>query len=134
MKQFSSDWKSSKKPKKQRKYRFEAPLHIKQKLVHVHLSKDLRAKHKMRSIGVKKGDVVKIQRGQYKKKEGKVERVDLKDSKIFVHGVELAKRDGSKKLLAIDPSNVMITELNTDDKLRLKTETKESKSDKKEKK
>ena len=132
MKEFSSNWKSSKKPKKQRKYRAMAPLHIKQKLVHAHLSKDLRAKHKMRSIGVKKGDRVKVMRGGFKKKEGKVERVDLKESKIYVQGMDLAKRDGSKKLLAIDPSNVMITELNTDDKLRLNTE--KLKSDKKEKK
>ena len=33
---------------------------------------------------------------------------------------ELTKRDGTKKLLALHPSNLMITELNLDDKMRQK--------------
>ena len=55
-----------------------------------------------------------------KKHEGKVEKVDLKKSRIFVSGAELTKKDGTKKLLALHPSNIMVTELNLDDKLRQK--------------
>ena len=118
MKKFSADWKSSTKRSKQRKYRFNAPLHIKQKLAHSHLSKDLRAKYGKRNASVRKGDKVKIMRGQFKKHEGKVERLDLKKSLVFVSGFDVTKKDGTKKLLPSHPSNLMITELNLDDKIR----------------
>ena len=120
MKKFSSAWKSSKKPRKQRKYRLSAPLHIKQKFVHVHLSKDLRKKYGKRSIGLKKGDKVKILHGSFRKHEGKVEMIEMKKTRVLVSGVELTKKDGTKKLLPLHPSNLLITELNLDDKLRQK--------------
>ena len=120
MKNFSSTWKSSKKPRKQRKYRLSAPLHIKQKFVQSHLSNDLRKKYSKRSIGLRKGDKVKIMQGQFKKHEGKIEMIDLKKTRVFVNGVELTKRDGTKRLFALHPSNLMITELNLEDKLRQK--------------
>ena len=109
MKNFSKTWKSSKKPRKQRKYRLNAPLHIRQKFVHVHVSKDLRKKYGRRNVGLRKGDKVRIMCGQFEKHEGKVEQVDLKKIRIFVSGVELAKKDGTKKLLALHPSNIMVT-------------------------
>src|SRR3989339_2199364 len=99
MKKFSVEWKSSTKPGKQRKYRFNAPLHIRQKFVSAHLSKDLRQKLKKRNVDLRKGDKVKVMRGQFKKHEGKVDRVDLKKIKVFVNGIETTKRDGTKKLL-----------------------------------
>ena len=121
MKKFSADWIRSKKQSKQRKYRFNAPLHIKQKLAHSHISKELREKYGKRATSVRKGDKVKIMRGKFKKHEGKVERLDLKKSLVFVSGAESTKKDGTKKLLPLDPSNLMITELNLDDKLRQQT-------------
>ena len=120
MQSFSSAWKSSKKPRKQIKYRTDAPLHIRQKLVHAHLSKDLRKKYGKRSIGLRKGDKVKIIAGKFKKHEGKVDSIDLKKARIFVNGIEKSKRDGTKRMLALQPSNMMITELNMEDKLRQK--------------
>ena len=121
MKKFSIEWKSSKKVSKQRKYRSNAPLHIKQKFTSAHLSKDLRQKHKKRNADVRKGDKVKVMRGQFRKHEGKVDRVDLKKSLVFVTGVESSKKDGTKRMIGINPSNLMITELNMDDKLRQKS-------------
>lgn len=117
---FSTSWKGSKKPRKQRKYRAKSPLHIKQRFVHSHLSKDLRQKYKKRNIGLRKGDKVKVMCGNFKKHEGKVERIDLKKTRVFVSGVEMTKRDGAKKMLILHPSNLMITEINLDDKLREK--------------
>lgn len=117
---FSSAWKGSRKPRKQRKYRAEAPLHTKKKFVHAHLSKDLRKKYGKRSAGLRKGDKVKVMVGKFKKHEGKVENVDSGKTRIFVSGVEITKRDGTKKPLSLHPSNLMITELSMDDKLRQK--------------
>ena len=117
---FSSSWIKSKQQRKQRKYRHNAPLHIKQKFVGAHLSKELRKKYGKRSMNVRKGDGVKIMRGQFKNKTGKVEEVNLKKTLAYVSGIEIAKRDGTKARFPIHPSNLMITELNMDDKMRNK--------------
>jgi len=119
-KKFSSKWKSSKQARKQRKYRHNASLHIKQKFVSVHLSKELRKKYNKRNLGVKKGDKVKVVRGQFRKHTGSVESVDLKKSKVRVSGIEITKKEGTKTTYPIDPSNLIITELSIDDKRRQK--------------
>ena len=115
---FSKHWNSSTQVRKQRKYRFNAPLHLKRKFLHVHLAPALRTKYGLRNIGVRKGDKVKVLRGQFKKKEGKVERVDTKREKVYVTGIEVIKKDGSKVMLKITPSNLMIMELELGDKKR----------------
>jgi len=86
-KTFSKHWASSKQPRKQRKYVAKAPLHIKRKFVGTNLSKDLRKKHGQRNIPVKKGDTVKIMRGKFAKKEGKILSVSLKQSKVTIEGI-----------------------------------------------
>lgn len=117
-KKFSTAWNSSKKPRKQRKYRFNAPLHVKHKLLGSHLAKEIIAKYKKRSLPVVVGDKVRIMRGQHKKREGKVERVDTKKVKVYVTGIDRPKKDGSKSLYPLSPSNLLITELNLKDKKR----------------
>ena len=118
---FSKSWNSSKKPSRQRKYKAEAPLHLRQRMVNVHLSKDLRVKHKKRAVAVRKGDKVTVMNGSFAKHSGKVERVDLKKIEIYVNGIERTKRDGTKTQVTLHPSNLMITELNMEDKLRQKS-------------
>ena len=125
MKKFSKHWKSSKKPKKQRKYGYNAPLHIRNKFASSRLSEELSKKYKMRNVSARKGDKVKIMRGQFRSKTGKINRVDLKKMKIFVDGIEQNKIEGGKSPYPLHPSNVMITELNTDDKKRFKHMKKE---------
>ena len=117
---FSIYWKSSKQPRKQRKYRYNAPLHIKQKFMKAMLSKELRKKYGKRNFSLKKGGKVKVVRGQFKKHEGKIDRIDLKKLKVYISGVEVAKKDGTKTTYPFDPSNLMITELSLDDKMRRK--------------
>ena len=120
MKSFVRSWKSSVQPRKQRKYIYNAPLNIRQKLVSAHLSKELRQKHGLRSMALRTGDEVKISRGQYKGKTAKVERIDLKKLKAYLAGIEMIKKDGSKVLCPISPSNLIIKSLNIDDKKRKK--------------
>jgi len=130
MKEFSKSWISSKKPNKQRKYRFNAPLHIRGNFLNAHLSKELREKYGIRALRVKVGDKVKIMRGQFKTKEGKIEEVNVKKLKVYISKIEHVKRDGSKARYPIDPSNLLLVELNTDDKKRLENVKKESKETK----
>ncbi|MBS3123395.1 50S ribosomal protein L24 [Candidatus Woesearchaeota archaeon] len=117
-KDFSTSWKSSTSPRKQRKFRYNAPLHWKQKLLHAHLSPELRKKYVTRSLQIRKGDKVKIMRGQFAKKEGKVERIELKRLRVYVTGMNIIKKDGNKLLFPLSPEKLMITELDLTDKLR----------------
>lgn len=111
-------WKSSKQPRKQRKYLANAPLHIKMKLMGVNLSKELRKKYQKRSVPLRKKDTVKIMRGKFKGKKGKVMKVLLKTQKIEVEGIQIKKQDGSKVNIKLRPSNLQIIELNVEDKKR----------------
>ncbi|MFH1848736.1 MAG: 50S ribosomal protein L24 [archaeon] len=120
MKEFVTSWKSSTQPRKQRKYRYNAPLHIKQKFMGSHLSPELRKKHGIRSIPVRKDDKVKILRGQFRGQSGKVERLDIKRCRVYVSKIEIIKKDGTKTMYPINPSNLMIEVLNLDDKKRIK--------------
>lgn len=118
---FSKTWKSSKQVRKQRKYRYNAPFHLKGEFLNVHLSEELRKKYGKRAIRVRKGDKVRILRGNSKKKEGKVERVTMKKSRVYVTNIEMERKDGTKSLRPLNPSNLMILELGTEDKNRKKT-------------
>ena len=74
----TTSWKKSTQVRKQRKYIYRAPLHLKQKMMHAHVAKSLREKHNgIRQIQVRKGDKVKIARGEFRGKEGKVEKVGM---------------------------------------------------------
>lgn len=117
---FSKSWKASKQPRKQRKYLANAPLHIRKKFVSSNLSKELRKKYDKRSLSLRKGDIVKIMRGKFKNKKGKIMRVMLKLSKVIIEGIQIKKIDGSKVDVKIEPSNLQIIELNLEDKKRLK--------------
>ncbi len=119
-------WNASKQPRKQRKYRYNAPLHQQNRFLHVHLSKELRKKYGKRSLGVRTGDKVKIFIGSAKGKEGKVSSVNSKKGKVFIEGFERIKADGSKVLLSFEPSNLLIIEIGKEDK-RIKKASKEKK-------
>lgn len=120
-KEWSRSWKASKQPRKQRKYLYNAPLHIARKFMSVVLSKTLKGKHSKKNIPIRKGDKIKIVRGQFKGKVGKVERVDIMYKKVFIEGINFVKKSGDKVPVGIHPSNLMITELNLDDKMRRKS-------------
>ena len=117
-KKFSTSWKRSTQSRKQHKFRYNAPLHIRQKLVHVHLSAELRQKQGTRAMQVRKGDKVKVLRGKFRKQEGKVERVELKRERVFVTGMDYTKKNGTKVPVPLCPSNLMIVTLDMSDKRR----------------
>ncbi|RLG15672.1 50S ribosomal protein L24 [Candidatus Pacearchaeota archaeon] len=117
-KKFSTAWKSSKQPRKQRKYLVNAPLHLKRKMLSVNLSRELRKKYGKRNISVKKGDTVKIMRGKFKGKQGKIIEIKTKKQKITIEGIQTKKQDGSKVNVPIKASNLQIIELNLEDRKR----------------
>jgi len=110
----------SKKPRKQRKFLKLAPLHIRRKMIAAHLSKELREKYKRRSIPVRKGDEVKIMRGEFKGMIGKIVKVDTKKYKVYVDVAKKKRTIGTEYLVPISPSNLMVINLNLEDKYRQK--------------
>lgn len=97
---------------------FNLPLHLVKKVMRSTLSKDLRKKYNVRNVGLVKGDKVKIMRGSDKNKTGKIARVSYVRRFVQIEGLELVKRDGAKVAKKFDASNLMITELNLNDKKR----------------
>ena len=71
-----------------------------------------------RSFPLNKEDTIKIMRGQFRGKTGKVLIINMKKAKIYVDGIQRSKRDGTKINIPIDPSNVQITAFNLNDKKR----------------
>ena len=123
-KKWSKTWNKSKQPRKQRKFRLNAPLHVKDKFMHSNLSKELRKKHGIRSIRIRKEDKVIVTRGQLKGHVGKVDRINTKSYRVYITKAEISKKDGSKAQIPINCSNIMIQELSEDRKRFKRTQTK----------
>ncbi len=107
-----------KNPGKQRKRLYNAPAHIRHKLMAAPLTKELAAKQGIKTLPVRKGDTVHIARGDNKGFEGKVSRVDPRIYRIYIEGLTREKVDGTNIFLPVHPSKVMIKNLNLDDKKR----------------
>jgi len=106
------------KPSKQRKRLYQAPLHRRQKLMSVHLSKTLRKQIGKRSMQVRTGDEVSITRGKFAGTVGKVTEVDIKRLVVYVENVKRKKVSGKEVQVPLRPSNIMITSINLDDSMR----------------
>lgn len=107
-------------PRRQRKFLYTAPLHIRRKLLSAHLSKELKQKYKFRSFPLRKGDEVEVMRGEHKKKRGKISNVDYKNYKVYIEGVKIKRTAGTEALVRFHPSNLRIISLSLDDKKRIK--------------
>ncbi len=118
--EFNKSWNASKQPRKQVKFRANAPNHIKRTFMGATLDKPLREKYGRRNIEVRKGDEVKIMRGKFKGKQGKVGEVDVKYCRIQVDGIQRVKAGGEKLITWFHPSKVKIIILNDKDAKRLK--------------
>lgn len=86
--------------RKSRKAHFSAPSNIRRKIMSSKLSKDLKTKYETKSIPVRKGDTVKIMRGTFKGREGKVQAVYRKKWALHIEKIVKEKTNG-KPLLAL---------------------------------
>jgi len=104
--------------RKNRKRHFDAPSHVRRKLMSAPLSKELRKKFDIKSMPVVKGDTVQVARGKFKKWAGKVTQVYRKKFVIYIETVKREKTNGDSKFVGIHPSKVQITHLNMNNKGR----------------
>jgi len=128
---FSTKWISSKQARKQRKYRANAPLHLRHKFISSNLSKELRKKYGKRNFPLRKGDKVKIMRGKFSGKDGKIGSVNLKKLRVSIEGIQRQKKDGTKINVYFHPSKLQILEFSLEDKERKIREGKENAPQKK---
>ncbi|MDG6899390.1 MAG: 50S ribosomal protein L24 [Nitrososphaerota archaeon] len=82
------------------------------------LSAELRGKHGKRSVRPRVGDSVRIVRGEFKGIEGKITKVDSFTGVVNVEGVTHEKLKGGTAPVPIRSSNVVVTALVLEDKLR----------------
>ncbi len=106
---------SSKSPRKQRRRIYKSPLHTRKRLLKCQLDEFLREDYGLRSLVVKKGDLVRIMRGQFRDTEGKVVRVDYSNVRVYVESGTTTKADGKEIQIPLHPSNLKITQLELDD-------------------
>ncbi|KAH9854196.1 ribosomal protein L24 [Lenzites betulinus] len=122
---FNADVSSSRR--KSRKAHFAAPSSVRRKIMSSSLSKELRAKYNTRSIPIRKDDEVRIVRGKYKGREGKVTQVYRKKWVIHVDRVQRDKSNGASVPIGIHPSKVVVTTLKLDNDRRAILERKDKK-------
>ena len=108
----------SSKPSSQRRTRFQAPIHVRRKFLSAALSDELQFRYNRNSWRLKKGDTVKVQRGDYTGVEGKITAINAKTLRVTIEGITREKADGTQKTVPVSPSKLVITKLNTDDKWR----------------
>lgn len=108
------------KPRKQRHFRFNAPMHERQHFVHAHVDKALRQRLNLgrRTVQVSKGDTVKVVSGKNRGKTGKIVRVDMRKCYVYIDSLKRKNAKGKESEIHISSSNVYITDLNLSDSYR----------------
>jgi len=108
----------STQPRKERKTLHNLPAHQNRAQIASHLDEPLLLKYNTRSTTLRKGDTVRVMRGEYAGTSGKVVEVNTRTRKVTVDGVTVTKADASQKPRPLDPSNLLITRLNLEDPKR----------------
>merc|ERR1712216_711066 len=100
--------------RKCRKAHFSAPSHIRRKVMTASLSKDLRTKHGVRSLPIRKDDEVQIVRGKHAK-EAVAKVTSVYRRRYCIHVDRIIKEKTSAQVqVPIHPSKVQITKLKLD--------------------
>merc|ERR1711976_305680 len=108
--------------RKNRRAHFKAPSHLRYKLMSCNLNKELRAKHGIRSMPVRKDDEVTVVRGKSKGHSGKVNQVYRKRWCLYIEGLAKTKPNNQPIRIPIDASNCVLTKMRlTKDRLGLLT-------------
>ncbi|MFW9967359.1 MAG: 50S ribosomal protein L24 [Candidatus Thorarchaeota archaeon] len=106
---------SSKSPGKQRRRIYKSPIHSHKKMLKCRLDEFLQEEYGLRSLVVKKGDLVRVMRGQFRDTEGKVVRVDYGGIRVYLESATTTKADGKEAEIPVHPSNIMLVKLELDD-------------------
>lgn len=109
------------KARTQRRRLAEASIHQRRARTHAHVDSALVEKSKLalpRAIPVRKGDVVRIMRGNFRGKEGKVLSVDGRRGTVVIEGITIEKVDEKKVERPVHASNLLIVRMDETDPWR----------------
>jgi large subunit ribosomal protein L24 len=113
--------KISSKPGKVRKRLFASTHHVESaSQPRGSLSSDLKGKYGKNSVRIRIGDSVRLVRGEYSGIEGKVQKVYPAGGLVTVEGITREKIAGGTTPVRLHTSNLIVTNLNLDDKWRKK--------------
>ena len=115
---------SSKSPRKQRRRVRNAALHERKNLLKCRLDEFLQEEYGLRSLVIKKGDLVRIMRGQFRDTEGKVTNVSYKKGLVYLDNTTITKADGKEAFVPIHPSNLLLVKLELDEERKTLIESK----------
>ena len=110
--------------RKNRKAHFGSHSEARRKIMSANLSKELQARHGVRSMPIRKDDEVLIVRGMYKTREGKVTACFRKKFVVNIERITREKSNGAQVPVGIQPSNLVITKLKLDKDRKAKLEAK----------
>jgi large subunit ribosomal protein L24 len=94
------------------------PKHLTERRLRSPLSRALREKYGRRNVRVIAGDTIKVIRGEYSGIEGKVEKANMKRGSLAIEGIQREKVRGGNVKVEINSTNVIVTDLDLDDKYR----------------
>ena len=97
---------------------YNSPQHVVSKRLSAPLSDSLRSQYNTKSVRLRKNDVVKILRGEYKNLDGKITHVYINEGMISVDGITREKLAGGTTPVKIHASNVIVTSLDLKDSKR----------------
>ncbi|MHA2212322.1 MAG: 50S ribosomal protein L24, partial [Candidatus Thorarchaeota archaeon] len=106
---------SSKSPRKQRRSLHKSPIHKHKSMLRCRLDEFLREEYGLRNVVIKKGDLVRVMRGQFRDTEGKVVKVDYQKVRVYLDHASTTKADGKEAAVPLHPSNLMLVKLELDD-------------------
>ncbi|XP_021355997.1 60S ribosomal protein L26-like [Mizuhopecten yessoensis] len=101
--------------RKNRKRHFNAPSHVRRKIMSTPLSKELRQKYNVRSMPIRKDDEVQVVRGNHKSQQiGKIVQVYRKKFVVHIERIQREKANGASVHVGIHPSKILIVKLKID--------------------
>lgn len=108
----------STQPRKERYTLHNLPAHKNRAQIASHLDETLLLKYNTRAVTLRKGDTVRVLRGEYAGTTGKVLEVNTRTRKVTVDGVTVTKAKATQVARPLDPSNLVVTKLDLTDPLR----------------
>ena len=111
--------------RKVRKAHFNAPSHIRRKIMSCRLSRELRQKYNIKTMPVRKDDEVQVISGHHKSQQvGKVVRSFRKKYVLHIERVQREKSNGAMVFVGVHPSNCVIVKLKLDKRRKVIIERK----------
>eukprot|EP01125_Pyxidicula_operculata_P002810 TRINITY_DN12648_c0_g1_i1.p1 TRINITY_DN12648_c0_g1~~TRINITY_DN12648_c0_g1_i1.p1 ORF type:complete len:155 (-),score=38.38 TRINITY_DN12648_c0_g1_i1:97-561(-) len=104
--------------RKQRRAHFSASTDERRKRMAAQLSRELRTRHNVRSLPVRKDDEVMVVRGEHKGRDGKIIQVYRKKYVIHIEKLTRERANGATVHIPIHPSKVVLTKLTKLDRAR----------------